>query len=80
MRAACHSTAVTEAEDAFFGTDDLHLTLDSRVIDTTCEYDRFYEAVKDAGTGSGLLSSRLPRLPPPGPARPSRGPAGPDTT
>jgi PAP2 superfamily len=44
---ACHSTAVAEALAAFFGTDNVPFTLDSRVTGTTRAYDRFQEAVKD---------------------------------
>jgi hypothetical protein len=44
---ACHTTAVAEALAAFFGTDNVAFSLDSRVTGTTREYDRFREAVKD---------------------------------
>jgi hypothetical protein len=44
---ACQSTAVVEALDAFFGTDRVDLTLNSRVTGTTREYDRFHDVVKD---------------------------------
>jgi hypothetical protein len=44
---ACHSTAVVEALDAFFGTDKVPFTLDSRVTGTTREYDRLHDIVKD---------------------------------
>jgi hypothetical protein len=44
---ACHSTAVVEALDAFFGTDNIPFTLDSRVTNTTRDYDRLHEIVKD---------------------------------
>lgn len=44
---ACHSTAVVEALDAFFGTDKVAFTLDSRVTGTTREYDRLHDVVKD---------------------------------
>jgi hypothetical protein len=44
---ACHSTAVAEALDAFFGTDKVHFSLDSRVTGTTREYDSFHDVVKD---------------------------------
>jgi hypothetical protein len=44
---ACHSTAVVEALDAFFGTDNVPFTLDSRVTGTTRDYDRLHDVVKD---------------------------------
>jgi hypothetical protein len=49
---ACHSTAVVEALDAFFGTDKIAFTLDSRapgLTETarTRTYDRLHDIVKD---------------------------------
>jgi hypothetical protein len=44
---ACHSTAVVEALDAFFGIDKVHLTLDSRVTGTAREYRNLHTVVKD---------------------------------
>jgi hypothetical protein len=44
---ACHSTAVVEALDAFFGTDKVPFTLDSRVTGTTREYRNLHTVVKD---------------------------------
>jgi hypothetical protein len=44
---ACHTTAVTTGLAAFFGTDKVPLSLDSRVTHTTRGYDRFHEAAKD---------------------------------
>ena len=44
---ACHSTAVVEALDSFFGTDKVPFTLDSRVTHTTREYERLHDIVKD---------------------------------
>jgi hypothetical protein len=44
---ACHSTAVVTALDAFFGTDQVPMTLDSRVTHTTRHYDRLHDIVKD---------------------------------
>jgi hypothetical protein len=52
---ACHSTAVAEALRAFFGTDNVRLTLDSRVTGTTREYDRFHEAVQDVNEARVLV-------------------------
>jgi hypothetical protein len=52
---ACHSTAVAEALAAFFGTDNVPFTLDSRVTGTTREYDRFHEAVKDVNQARVLV-------------------------
>jgi hypothetical protein len=44
---ACHSTGVAEALGAFFGTDNVPFSLDSRVTGTTRAYDRFHEVVRD---------------------------------
>jgi PAP2 superfamily len=44
---ACHSTAVVAALAAFFGTDNVPMTLDSRVTGTTRHYYRLEEIVKD---------------------------------
>lgn len=44
---ACHTTAVVEALNAFFGTDRIRLTLDSRITGTTREYARLHDAVRD---------------------------------
>jgi hypothetical protein len=47
---ACHSTAVAEALDAFFGTDKVSLTLTSRAPNVTARtrsYDRIHDVVKD---------------------------------
>jgi hypothetical protein len=52
---ACHSTAVAEALRAFFGTDGVRFTLDSRVTGTRREYDRFHEAVQDVNEARVLV-------------------------
>jgi hypothetical protein len=44
---ACHSTAVVTALDAFFGTDKVRFTLDSRITDTSRTYKRLHDIVKD---------------------------------
>lgn len=44
---ACHSSGLAEALRAFFGTDDVPFSLDSRVTGTTREYDRFHDVVKE---------------------------------
>jgi hypothetical protein len=44
---ACHSTAVVAALTAFFGTDNVPMTLDSRITKTTRSYYRLEEIVKD---------------------------------
>lgn len=44
---ASHSTAVAEALEAFFSTNNVPFSLDSRVTGTTREYARFHDAVKD---------------------------------
>ena len=61
---ACHSTAVVEALDAFFGTDKVPFTLDSRVTGTTRHYDRLQDVVTDVDlarvlVGFHFLSSDL---------------------
>jgi hypothetical protein len=44
---ASHSTAVTRALEAFFGTDRVSFSLDSRVTQSTREYASFRDVVKD---------------------------------
>jgi hypothetical protein len=44
---ACHSTAMAEALEEFFGTDRVTFTIDSRVTQTTREFKRFHDAYKD---------------------------------
>jgi hypothetical protein len=44
---ACHSTAVVKTLDAFFGTDKVPFTLDSRATNTTRHYHRLHDIVKD---------------------------------
>ena len=44
---ACHSTAVVTALDAFFGTDKVPFTLDSRATGTTRHYQRLHDIVRD---------------------------------
>jgi len=46
---ACHTSAVVTALQAFFGTDDVPFSLDSRVTGTTREYRRLHDAVDDVG-------------------------------
>jgi hypothetical protein len=52
---ACHSTALAEALRAFFGTDNVRLTLDSRVTGTTREYRRFHDVAKDVNRARVLV-------------------------
>jgi hypothetical protein len=52
---ACHSTAVTKALDAFFSTDEIPFSLDSRVTATTREYDRLHDVVKDVNWARVLV-------------------------
>jgi hypothetical protein len=52
---ACHSTALAAALRAFFGTDNVPFSLDSRVTGTTREYDRFHEVVKDVNWARVLV-------------------------
>ncbi len=54
---ACHSTAVVEALDAFFGTDKVAFTLDSRVTGTTRTYDRLPCKARPSAARSGSTSS-----------------------
>jgi hypothetical protein len=64
---ACHSTAVAMALGAFFGTDQVRLTLDSRapgVTERTRTYRRLHDVVKDVDrarvlVGFHFLSSDL---------------------
>ena len=43
----CHSSAIAEALQAYFDTDQISFTLDSRINNTMREYDRFRDAVRD---------------------------------
>jgi hypothetical protein len=52
---ACHSTAVVTALDAFFGTDKIPFSLDSRVTGTTRHYDRLRDVVKDVDLARVLV-------------------------
>ena len=52
---ACHSTAVVTALDAFFGTDNVPMTLDSRVTHTTRRYNRLHDIVKDVDRARVLV-------------------------
>jgi hypothetical protein len=44
---ACHTTALSEGLQAFFGTDRVSFTLDSRITSTIRQYDRFKDVVMD---------------------------------
>jgi hypothetical protein len=46
---ACHTSAVVTALQAFFGTDDVPFTLDSRVTGTTRAFRRLQDAADDVG-------------------------------
>jgi hypothetical protein len=56
---ACHSTAVVKALDAFFGTDRVPFTLDSRTVPgaatTTRDYDRLHDVVKEVNSARVLV-------------------------
>jgi hypothetical protein len=52
---ACHSTAVVTALDAFFGTDKIPFTLDSRVTHATREYKRLHDVVSDVDAARVLV-------------------------
>jgi hypothetical protein len=61
---ACHSSAVVAALDAFFGTDRIAFSLDSRVTGTTHVYARLHSVVDDVDlarvlVGFHFLSSDL---------------------
>src|SRR6266478_7902140 len=51
---AFHSSALAAALRAFFGTDKVTFTLDSRITNTTRRYDRFHDAVKDVNLARTL--------------------------
>jgi hypothetical protein len=52
---ACHTTAVAEALRAFFGSDRIPFSLDSRATGTTRKYDRFHDAVRDVNSARVLV-------------------------
>jgi hypothetical protein len=55
---ACHSTALVKALDAFFGTDKIPFTLDSRapgVTEPTRTYHRLHDVVKDVDRARVLV-------------------------
>jgi hypothetical protein len=52
---ACHSSAVVRALDAFFGTDKVPFTLDSRVTHTTRTYTQLEGVVKDVDLARVLV-------------------------
>ena len=52
---ACHSTAVAETLAAFFGTDRVSFSLDSRVTGTTRDYARFREVIQDVDRARVLV-------------------------
>jgi hypothetical protein len=66
---ACHSSAVVAALGAFFGTDKIPFTLDSRITGITRAYARLGDVVKDVNSarvlvgfhflGSDLAGSKL---------------------
>jgi hypothetical protein len=52
---ACHSTAVVQALDAFFGTDNVPFTLDSRATGTTHSYQHLQDVVNDVDQARVLV-------------------------
>jgi hypothetical protein len=52
---ACHTTAMATALEAFFGTDRIRLTLDSRVTGTTRTYARLQGVVNDVDLARVLV-------------------------
>jgi PAP2 superfamily len=44
---ACHSSAVTEALSAFFGTGEVHFSLESAATGTTRKYSHLHDAVRE---------------------------------
>ena len=58
---ACHTTAISEALEAFFGTDRVSFTLDSRATGTTHRYRRLQEVVQRRQPGAHPGRLPLPR-------------------
>jgi hypothetical protein len=52
---ACHSSAVVTALDAYFGTDKIPFTLDSRATGTTHRYRRLHDIVEDVDRARVLV-------------------------
>ena len=52
---ACHSSALVEALNAFFGTDNVAFSLDSKVTGTTQRYNRLHDVVKDVDLARVLV-------------------------
>jgi hypothetical protein len=52
---ACHSTAVVTALDAFFGTDRVPFSLDSRITHATRQYQRLQDVVADVDAARVLV-------------------------
>ena len=52
---ACHTSALAEALRSFFGTDRIPFSLDSRVTNTTREYGRFDDVVKEVNRARVLV-------------------------
>ena len=62
---ACHSTAVVAALDAFFGTDKIPFSLDSRVTGhRPATYDRLHDVVKDVDRARVLVGFHFLQLRP----------------
>ena len=52
---ACHTTAISEALQAFFGTERVSFTLDSRATGTTHRYRGLQEVVRDVNQARVLV-------------------------
>jgi hypothetical protein len=52
---ACHTSAIAEALDAFFETDRVSFSLDSRITGTTRTYGRLHEVVEDVNRARVLV-------------------------
>ncbi|HSB37604.1 MAG TPA: vanadium-dependent haloperoxidase [Gaiellaceae bacterium] len=52
---ACHSGAVVQALDSFFGTDRVAFSLDSRITHTTASYARLHDVVDDVNLARVLV-------------------------
>ena len=52
---ACHTTAIAETLHAFFGTDRVPFSLDSRITGTTRTYERFHEVAKEVNWARVLV-------------------------
>ena len=57
---ACHSTATSDALRAFFGTDDVAISIDSRITGATRVYDHLHDVVDDVNRARVLAGFHFP--------------------